>query len=517
MIWFAAPWCGADPVAARALHRVFRLTSRRVDRRQRVGRWGLTALFLAAGVQASTHVDGSAAGDAAALLYLASYFLPLALLDHAAVLSAPDDHRRIGHLPLAASTYYYARIVTSLGALLPVLGIFVAPLAIRAPRQLPGFLVEAAALCLTLLMLANGVQRWFAGGGSRASTQRRLAFLQACTMLLYVGGLSGLRRLLGAEPLLPAWLSAPWQPTWWFASLGGPLRSGAGLGGAAAALLLAALGIALVFRPSSRGFGPSAPQATGPAPTRASAGRGARVATLGVRRLFPKGRGASIATLVLAHLRHDTRVFAQMVALVPASALILVGSLADTRLADPFVFSGQYTSWGLIYAYVLLVYVILCDGIARSSSASAAWIFRVACADPAEPFVAAQRLLRALVFWPYLLALAAFLLLHHGHPAHALMHGLVLALAAELVVGLLRALRPRHPFSEQLGRGAQPVRLLTRNLLVATIGTPLLLAIHRFGLRPAWVYLLTIALTTLLAAALTRIAATRARRVLGRV
>ncbi len=236
-----------------------------------------------------------------------------------------------------------------------------------------------------------------------------------------------------------------------------------------------------------------------------------------LRRLFPGMRGAAVGRLLVSHIRHDPRVFAQIAAIVPASVLILFGTLAGVELQDPFLISGQYTTWGVLYAYVLLVYVILCDGVARSSNASAAWVFRAACVDPAQPFEQVQRLMRVLVFWPYLLALSAFLMLHHGHPTHALLHGLVLALAAEVVVSLLRALRPRHPFSDELGGGAQPVRLLSRNLLIAAVGSPLLLIVHRFGLRLPWAYAAALFTLTLLAASLSRLATERARAELGRV
>ncbi|MAE71783.1 MAG: hypothetical protein CME06_15100 [Gemmatimonadetes bacterium] len=505
MIRFPADRLGVDAAGVRALHKAFWLTTRRVDRRRKVGRWGLRLLFLAAGVQASTHVDGTAAGDAAALLYLAAYFLPLVLLDHAAVLSEPYDLSRIGHLPVHRATYYLARLTTSTRLLAPMLAVFVLPAAFRAPGHLFAYAVAGAALCTALLMLANGIQRWFAGDGGRSTAQRRLALLQAATMLLYVGGLGGLRRLLGegAEP--PNWLTAPWQPTQWFASLGGPMRPGASPAAALAALLLAAAGAFLAFRPTSCAHRPPITTTT---VHRSPTWRPPRFV---LRWLFPGMRGVAVGRLLISHIRHDPRVFAQIAAVVPASALILAGTMADAELRDPFLSSGQTTTWGVLYAYILLVYVILCDGVSRSSNASAAWIFRAACVDPAQPFEQLQRIMRVMVFWPYLFALSGFLTLHHGHPLHAFLHGLLLALAAEVVVNLLRAIRPRHPFSEELGGGAQPVRLLSRNLLIAAVGSPLLLVVHHCGLRLPWAYVGALLLLTLLAASLSRLATARAR------
>jgi hypothetical protein len=208
------------------------------------------------------------------------------------------------------------------------------------------------------------------------------------------------------------------------------------------------------------------------------------------------------------------RILAQLASVLPATLVVVLLSLRDGRLADPFLSSSELGTWTFLYIYVVLIYFLVNEALTRSSFHKAAWLFHSAAADPVWVHRRLRRSTRILVLWPYLLVLALFLYLHHGHPGHALLHALLLGVGAEAALPLLVATAPRFPFSESVQRSGARGRMVAGTLLLSACVGPVFTLVHHLCLRDPGRFAATLALLVLAGIGTNMAAARRMRRVL---
>lgn len=500
------------------------------------GQWLALLFYAALGGWAGRLAELSLAGVGLAIAVFLGAFAPMAFVDHSAVLAAPQDYPRLGHLPVDTRSYYLARVSASLRVLSRMACAFAIPAAIvgRATPEPWALGIGLLGAFVALVVLATGLQRQLARGADAGRLRRRIAGVQMLLILLFINGYALLRAHLGtgvawgdglrssAPLILPDWSWAWWQPGRWFAALAAPGED------LSAVLALVAIGFGVLGTLATRGpgFGPEALELERlPSGDSSLRGRGRapgsprnsslppreETASGWLRFVYPDGRGRHVFALAWAHLRTDPRLLAQVAAMVPAT-LLAIGLFIGADEVD--IRDGDMIRWTFVYIYAVLLYVVVNEAMTRSSQARAAWVFASMSADPSFPYQAIRRAVRRVILWPYTLALAALLMRAHGHIWPAFLHSLMVAIGIEAVIPIFTVIHPAYPFSEQLSDAKARGRALVRNLVSAAVVAPAFLVLHRFGLEFDWGYWLILTSLGGTAVLTDRLARARLRRTL---
>lgn len=408
--------------------------------RQIVLSMSLVGLLVASGVARAESADA----------FLARIFFGAFVLTALAILPDPPEMRErnadiLGSKPLSAPTQLVAH------ALL----LFVLALLISVPFALPGILAAAWRFGLPAWRVPADLLALAAGGFAlalvwvqvilaaavRLGVERVRQAAQSLLMLVVVGvTLLAAARLTTGLDLLPAARLRPLLaslPSTWFACF----WSGAGFAQRTGALLLVAASLLLFARRDLRRYG-EALSAPARQPARAAAPWAARAlgalseAPLIGRWLLPAAAAGVAAALVTLSGREDVaRMKARSTGLV-ALAFFAWGLWSRDAVA-PF--------WVLCY-FALSSTLDGLDAMRQSAHADAAWLFRMAPADPAS-YVSGFQWAVALRYGALPLLLVATLIpLRQPLLLGALLLGALFALARLLIaVGLV--LYPALPLS----------------------------------------------------------------------
>ncbi len=389
------------------------------------------------------------------------------LVEFGSLIIAPEEYPVLSYRPVSSRTYFAVKasftmlyvILTTLSLGLPscVAMAFKSSQSFSSLHFRPEILAAAVAAIILLglatalgmVILYTSVLRFIRS----TLLQSVLSILQVMMSMVIFGSYIFLPRMIGADGAdaasgLPGWLFL--MPQSWFASVvyltdgtGGVLTV---LGVCAAALMSLVIFPVALSRISysyaqdlSRSLTESVPDA----PVRNEQTRHRAF------RIFSDHETRAMAILVWGQFKSDTQFRMSILGMLPLVLFYLYMGLNERQAAfDPFNSTlKEVLRTAFIYLPLLLFPIILVDGIAKSSSHHATWIFFSSPVDRALLILSMEKLLYRFFMVPYILFLAAVFLYLIPDVLHALLHALLLLIFSALSLKLLFLLYPRIPFN----------------------------------------------------------------------
>ena len=426
----------------------------------------VTGLFLSFAVAFTQDiVTGATLAIAATMLMVAMSVL----VEHHALIVAPEDHAIIGRMPVTSRTFFAARLTnlvawvtsqTAALALVPVGVIFVRssfnPLATAA--AVAAFWLAAVAAALAMVCLYAALVRVVPA----ARLKRALSYLQFGLSLVVYGAWALLPQVVSRSTLAGLRLGdSPWDhlnPASWFSAYvalaEGRWSWNAALASAASLVLLGGLAWFslrfLSFEFSER-LSAVAAEAQPSVPARRN----------WFSWVFRRGETRAVALLARAQFRQDLRFRLGILAIVPLTVFYLIMGLRDGALADPFLGASAGSQGGfLVYFAVLMFPSMLVSQVAQSDAYAAGWIFFATPVDRARLVIGAKQVAVVLFLTPYLLAFAVTIWWFFQSWTHVVLHVAILALVSHLFLQTAVFLTPAIPFSMPPRKGQRSGRLM---------------------------------------------------------
>ena len=455
------------------------------------------------------------------------------LIDYQSVITSPDDYHILAFQPISSRTYFAVRMTNVFVYAGVPMTVIAGPVAVSyalfARGVDPALGVAAVGAVygvglmttLAIVVLYAFVLRVM----SADRLARSLSYLQLVMGFAVYGGYLAAGSMIDREALQAMTLDHHgWvllHPASWFASYlelasgrTGTAEVGPAVVSIAALVLLGRAAAGRVSLEYSERLGALLSTAA-PCASPTQAGRGPFGS---LRRRFPRGETRAVALLVRAQFKYDQKFRLAVLGIIPMTAIFLITSVRDGAMIDPFVSTESAGPSGnpLLAMAVLLFPVLLKTTLVRSDAYRASWLFYASPADHSRIVMAMNRVVAAYFVVPYLGLMAAIFSYYFGHPGHAVVHVVTLALLSYAFLQTASLFQPDLPFSQPPRKGEQSsvmFRLTFFLVLTSTIGT---FIIERL-IYPSAV--LTSAMLVSLAACslgLDRLVAARVRRVSAR-
>lgn len=392
------------------------------------------------------------------------------LVEYYAIILSPDDFNILGHLPMTSQTYFAGKLTLLLIYILGFASISAIPAAIGFMIRSPFSLWRGAVAfgCMILAALnAAMLMVLFYTALSRLLPQRPLkyiiSFVQVVASFLIYGGYALMPRLVPER-----WLTVDWQPavvhlfipSAWYAALMQVL-----IGNFAPWNLYAAI-IGIVTFGNATYYGlrhlsknylmliAGDRQAAVEATVENRAAPAIRRNRLPL--LFRRSEERIIATLLSSQFRNDTKFRMAILTIIPLIAMYMFIAVQENAMNDPFVDGSiSIPDNGLIYIAMLLIPLLVKQSIDMSDSHEAAWIFFASPTALHRLVMAAKRVSYIYFVMPAVLVVTALFAYFFDNLAHAVLHGLTLALLVYVAQQVIFMLKPAVPFSEPRTRGRQ--------------------------------------------------------------
>lgn len=202
------------------------------------------------------------------------------------------------------------------------------------------------------------------------------------------------------------------------------------------------------------------------------------------RRIFRSFSGhetRAMAVLVWGQFKSDTQFRMSILGMVPLVLFYLFMGLNNRQVSfDPFGSTlKQVLQTAFIYIPLLVFPVVLTEGIAKSRSHSATWIFFSSPVDRAQLILSMERLLYRFFMVPYVVFLATAFYFLIPDLLHGLLHAVLLLLFSAISLKLLFLIYPRIPFN-------RPVQFAEKVTMagILTSVIPLLMTVGMLMLFP---------------------------------
>lgn len=407
-----------------------------------------------------------------ALTLIATILAMAILMDFQSVVVSPDDYEILAPQPVSSSTYFVVKL-TNVMLYTGLIGALLGGMATVA------FLVHhGPAAALAWMLALSGTVLWTTlaimvayAALLRLVRPQRLRLTLSFLQMILVFAIFGVPTLM-SDALAEQWIDQLGQldraadgagsgpplalfalPTAWFASL---LSLAAGdfspVGVAASLLGVGTIG-ALVRYAGGR-LSLSYAERLGTLASASEPGRRrARRSALRWRGLTPELR--VVATLVRGQFRYDTNFRLAILSIIPVTIFYIFFAMRDGPLPDPFVNLGFASGrvWFVHFAALAMPLAAM-DGLFRSESHQAAWMFFAAPVERAKLAVNAGNCVTVFFIAPYALLLAAIFMWAFGNIWHSGVHALALGLMSHLVLQARILASPRLPFSEPPRKGS---------------------------------------------------------------
>lgn len=464
-------WLGVDPVQWRALVHVSLLTDLRQLQgsglrlaRSAAGSFGGAMLSqLLYGAFAAFVIGGLGDVFSASTVYflLLLSTLGLALLvDFTGIVLSPDDHVQLAPRPIAARTFFVARLTSvSIFSLL-----LTAPMALPAalgyvlkdepsvPAAVASLLAATLAAVLVpllVILLFLALVRVI----PPARLHRALGYLQFTLSFAFIGAFFLLsQRARSLEVLvLDRTPLAYLNPATWFASWIEIAEGRAGgLDWAAASVPLVLLGLSAVLVRGRLSLAYAERLAT------MTVDRGGATSTRPVPVLIFGPAHHAVGLLASAQFRTDQKFRLGVLGILPLTIIYLLAGVSEPE--GPRLLAREPV---LVYYAVLFFPVMLRQFLVYSESWRASWVFLAAPLPVDEVVVALKNTVVARFLVPYLVVVMCLLAWTYPRPPlEWLMHGVIIGLISHALLTADLLINPSLPFSQPTRRGARSFALL---------------------------------------------------------
>lgn len=405
---------------------------------------------------------------AAAMLVVSYVVLLVAttmLLDLNGVILSPTDHAVLAFRPVSSRTFFAAKLtnvlvytlgLATLVGLPPVIAFAMKHGAAVGAAALAA--VYASALCTTLAIVSG--YTWLVRAIGSRRLRGVLSWVQFGISFFVYGGFILISDFVDRNAL--ANFSLPWSP-WlllypgtWFASYI-ELAAGAA-GGLQAAGVVASVALAVALARGLRGRLTLEYAERIGALTAAGAADPAPASPLRPGRWFRSPEVRAVAILLRGHFRNDLVFRMSVLAVLPLTLLYLVLGLREGASSP-----GREPDLGFLSIAILISPVLLKGNLAQSEAYRASWIYFVTPADRTRLVRATCDLLLAFGLVPYLVFIAAALLIMGYGAARVFAYVSMMGLTSSLVLLLVTLMAPELPFSKPRAKqsaGAWRVALL---------------------------------------------------------
>ncbi|NUN71348.1 MAG: hypothetical protein HUU02_16745 [Bacteroidetes bacterium] len=421
------------------------------------------------------------------------------LLEFGSLIVAPEDLPVLAYRPVSSRTFFAVKaaftlfyvILTTLSLGLPSC----VAMALRSSESFTvlhfrpeiffaaviGIVLLGMATALGMIILYTSVLRYI-----RSSLlQGVLNFLQVMMSMVIFGSYILLPQLFGKNgpgisETLPDWMYL--FPQTWYASMV-YLMDGTGgmfavIGAGAAVVLTAAVFPAALLRIANTYVEDIARSVTEYTPAHGEQTIPFR------RRVFRSFSGhetRAMAVLVWGQFKSDTQFRMSILGMVPLVLFYLyMGLIKQEVTFDPFGSTlKDVLQTAFIYIPLLIFPVVLTEGVAKSRSHAATWIFFTLPVDRAQLILSMEKLLYRFFMMPYVVFLAGAFYVLIPDLLHGVLHAFLLLLFSAVTLKILFLIYPRIPFN-------RPVQFAEKVTMagILTSVIPLLMTVGMLMLFP---------------------------------